>query len=162
MTRALFQCSLSLRTQRIHWPIRLPRYAQERALSSAGRRRQLLSTFTHNNIQIKYYYVFYDPNTFLSKQTCTEKLASSLKKMSIIFWSVPLSCRYDILVGRSPGMGNATKLSYQSHISLVQDLKPGDSKNIFSCDHVQHSLGFTVLITVVLGSGILRMAVTSG
>ncbi|KAM8742988.1 sushi domain-containing protein 2-like [Acanthopagrus schlegelii] len=33
-------------------------------------------------------------------------------------------CRYDILVGRSPGMGNATKLSYQSHISLVQDLKP--------------------------------------
>lgn len=59
-------------------------------------------------------------------------------------------------------MGNATKLSYQSHISLVQDLKPGEAKNIFSCDHVQHSLGFTVLITVVFGSGILWMAVTSG
>ncbi|XP_038589592.1 sushi domain-containing protein 2-like isoform X1 [Micropterus salmoides] len=33
-------------------------------------------------------------------------------------------CRYDILVGRSPKMGNATRLSFQSHISLVQDLKP--------------------------------------
>ncbi|XP_073334085.1 sushi domain-containing protein 2-like [Pagrus major] len=33
-------------------------------------------------------------------------------------------CRYDILVGRSPQMGNATRLSYQSHISLVRDLKP--------------------------------------
>uniref|UniRef100_A0A4W6CR95 Sushi domain containing 2 n=1 Tax=Lates calcarifer TaxID=8187 RepID=A0A4W6CR95_LATCA len=33
-------------------------------------------------------------------------------------------CRYDILVGRSPSMGNATKLSFQSHISLVDDLKP--------------------------------------
>ncbi|XP_071322895.1 sushi domain-containing protein 2-like [Trachinotus anak] len=32
-------------------------------------------------------------------------------------------CRYDILVGRSPGMGNATKLSFQSHVSLVDDLK---------------------------------------
>ncbi|XP_030004249.1 sushi domain-containing protein 2 [Sphaeramia orbicularis] len=33
-------------------------------------------------------------------------------------------CRYDILVGRSPQMGNATRLSFQSHISLVEDLKP--------------------------------------
>ncbi|XP_054468979.1 sushi domain-containing protein 2-like [Anoplopoma fimbria] len=32
-------------------------------------------------------------------------------------------CRYDILVGRSPTMGNATKVSFQSHISLVEDLK---------------------------------------
>ncbi|KAK9532590.1 hypothetical protein VZT92_009967 [Zoarces viviparus] len=32
-------------------------------------------------------------------------------------------CRYDILVGRSPRMGNATKASFQSHISLVEDLK---------------------------------------
>ncbi|KAM6975135.1 sushi domain-containing protein 2-like [Tautogolabrus adspersus] len=32
-------------------------------------------------------------------------------------------CRYDILVGRSPSMGNATRVSFQSHISLVQDLK---------------------------------------
>uniref|UniRef100_A0A3B4V535 Sushi domain containing 2 n=1 Tax=Seriola dumerili TaxID=41447 RepID=A0A3B4V535_SERDU len=32
-------------------------------------------------------------------------------------------CRYDILVGRSPRMGNATRLSFQSHISLVDDLK---------------------------------------
>uniref|UniRef100_A0A665U137 Sushi domain containing 2 n=1 Tax=Echeneis naucrates TaxID=173247 RepID=A0A665U137_ECHNA len=33
-------------------------------------------------------------------------------------------CRYDILVGRSPTMGNATRLSFQSHISLVDDLRP--------------------------------------
>ncbi|KAF7217070.1 sushi domain-containing protein 2 isoform X1 [Nothobranchius furzeri] len=33
-------------------------------------------------------------------------------------------CRYDILVGRSPAMGNATRVSFQSHISLVNDLKP--------------------------------------
>ncbi|XP_054896694.1 sushi domain-containing protein 2-like isoform X2 [Poeciliopsis prolifica] len=33
-------------------------------------------------------------------------------------------CRYDILVGRSPIIGNATRVSFQSHISLVDDLKP--------------------------------------
>ncbi|KAM9841672.1 sushi domain-containing protein 2 [Aulostomus maculatus] len=33
-------------------------------------------------------------------------------------------CRYDILVGRSPSLGNATRVSFQSHISLVEDLKP--------------------------------------
>ncbi|KAK2819141.1 hypothetical protein Q5P01_024702 [Channa striata] len=33
-------------------------------------------------------------------------------------------CRYDILVGRSPTMGNVTRLSFQSHISLVHDLQP--------------------------------------
>uniref|UniRef100_A0A3Q4B3U5 Uncharacterized protein n=1 Tax=Mola mola TaxID=94237 RepID=A0A3Q4B3U5_MOLML len=32
--------------------------------------------------------------------------------------------RYDILVGRSPKMGNATKVSFRSHTSLVQDLRP--------------------------------------
>uniref|UniRef100_A0A7N8WP74 Sushi domain-containing protein 2-like n=1 Tax=Mastacembelus armatus TaxID=205130 RepID=A0A7N8WP74_9TELE len=31
---------------------------------------------------------------------------------------------YDILVGRSPRMGNATMVSFQSHISLVNDLQP--------------------------------------
>ncbi|XP_041816334.1 sushi domain-containing protein 2-like [Chelmon rostratus] len=33
-------------------------------------------------------------------------------------------CRYDILVGRDLAMGYATRLSYQSHIALVDDLKP--------------------------------------
>ncbi|XP_034048817.1 sushi domain-containing protein 2 isoform X2 [Thalassophryne amazonica] len=33
-------------------------------------------------------------------------------------------CRYDILVGRSPSLGNATRAFFQSHISLVEDLKP--------------------------------------
>lgn len=33
-------------------------------------------------------------------------------------------CRYDILVGRSPSMGNATKMSFRSHVSLVRALEP--------------------------------------
>ncbi|XP_068609118.1 sushi domain-containing protein 2 [Brachionichthys hirsutus] len=33
-------------------------------------------------------------------------------------------CRYDILVGRSPAIGNATRESFRRHLSLVQDLKP--------------------------------------
>lgn len=33
-------------------------------------------------------------------------------------------CRYDVLVGRSPEMGNSTKVSFLSHLSLVEDLKP--------------------------------------
>ncbi|KAG7224012.1 hypothetical protein INR49_015269, partial [Caranx melampygus] len=33
-------------------------------------------------------------------------------------------CRYDILVGRSARLGNATIASFQSHISLVDNLKP--------------------------------------
>ncbi|XP_061888061.1 sushi domain-containing protein 2-like isoform X1 [Entelurus aequoreus] len=33
-------------------------------------------------------------------------------------------CRYDILVGRDPKMGKASKISFLSHISLVEDLKP--------------------------------------
>uniref|UniRef100_A0A667ZR99 Sushi domain containing 2 n=1 Tax=Myripristis murdjan TaxID=586833 RepID=A0A667ZR99_9TELE len=38
--------------------------------------------------------------------------------------SLPLHCRYDILVARSLRLGNATRVSYQSHISLVEDLEP--------------------------------------
>ncbi|RVE65763.1 hypothetical protein OJAV_G00120000 [Oryzias javanicus] len=33
-------------------------------------------------------------------------------------------CRYDILVGRSPSMGNETRRSLHSHITLVEHLKP--------------------------------------
>ncbi|XP_061658052.1 sushi domain-containing protein 2 [Syngnathoides biaculeatus] len=33
-------------------------------------------------------------------------------------------CRYDILVGRSADLGKATKASFRSHASLVEDLKP--------------------------------------
>eukprot|EP00066_Takifugu_rubripes_P013973 XP_011603239.1 PREDICTED: sushi domain-containing protein 2 [Takifugu rubripes] len=33
-------------------------------------------------------------------------------------------CRYDILVGRSPSMGNASRASFQSHISLMKALAP--------------------------------------
>ncbi|KAM4634094.1 sushi domain-containing protein 2-like [Polymixia lowei] len=34
-----------------------------------------------------------------------------------------LYCRYDTLVGRDPKLGNATRKSFQSHISLVEDLE---------------------------------------
>ncbi|XP_030210701.1 sushi domain-containing protein 2 [Gadus morhua] len=40
-------------------------------------------------------------------------------------------CRYDVLVGRSPALGNATKISYLSHLALVDDLKP-----VVSCGHL--------------------------
>ncbi|KAJ0057243.1 hypothetical protein NL108_002200, partial [Boleophthalmus pectinirostris] len=33
-------------------------------------------------------------------------------------------CRYDILVGRNLMLGNSTKMLFQSHITLVDDLKP--------------------------------------
>ncbi|XP_077592962.1 sushi domain-containing protein 2 [Stigmatopora nigra] len=33
-------------------------------------------------------------------------------------------CRYDILVGRHPELGMASKASFQSHLSLVESLKP--------------------------------------
>ncbi|XP_008324072.1 sushi domain-containing protein 2 [Cynoglossus semilaevis] len=33
-------------------------------------------------------------------------------------------CRFDILVGRNPRMGNASRASFQNHFSLVDDLKP--------------------------------------
>lgn len=73
----------------------------------------------------------------------------------LMSWS--LLCRFDILVGRSPRMGNATRVSFQSHISLVEDLKPGKCawwKTSIEVSSVQLSFGFTVLI-------IVRYAVTS-
>lgn len=75
------------------------------------------------------------------------------------YW-FPLCCRYDILVGRSPTMGNATRLSFQSHISLVDDLKPGEymMKKMSSDYYVQHLLGFTVWVCC---SYLLWMALTT-
>lgn len=34
--------------------------------------------------------------------------------------------RYDILVGRSSSLGNATRASFQSHVSLMKALRPGE------------------------------------
>uniref|UniRef100_A0A3Q3FWL0 Sushi domain containing 2 n=1 Tax=Labrus bergylta TaxID=56723 RepID=A0A3Q3FWL0_9LABR len=89
-------------------------------------------------------------------------------------------CRYDILVGRSASMGNATRVSFQSYISLAQDLKqvvscgwlrPPDNgkkegttylqgaKVQFSCDD-----GYTLKGSaerVCLGSGLWSGAETS-
>lgn len=33
-------------------------------------------------------------------------------------------CKYDVLVGRNPVLGNTTKMFFQSHIALVEDLRP--------------------------------------
>ena len=48
----------------------------------------------------------------------------SIKKLM----HLPLYCRYDILVSRNVNLGNATRVSYRSHISLVDDLKRGECK----------------------------------
>ncbi|XP_067340597.1 sushi domain-containing protein 2-like isoform X2 [Channa argus] len=51
-----------------------------------------------------------------------DPLASQASK--ICFGEGSEFCRYDILVGRSPTMGNVTRASFQNHISLVHDLQP--------------------------------------
>ncbi|XP_053267451.1 sushi domain-containing protein 2 [Pleuronectes platessa] len=54
-------------------------------------------------------------------------------------------CRFDILVGRSPRMGNATRVSYQNHISLVVDLEPVTSCGWLSPPDNGHKEGTTYL-----------------
>uniref|UniRef100_A0A3B4ZQQ6 Sushi domain containing 2 n=1 Tax=Stegastes partitus TaxID=144197 RepID=A0A3B4ZQQ6_9TELE len=59
---------------------------------------------------LKLLIMFYDPLAHQAAEICTGEGSQF--------------CRYDILVGRSPQMGNATRVSFQSHVSLVNDLKP--------------------------------------
>ncbi|XP_069028907.1 sushi domain-containing protein 2-like [Embiotoca jacksoni] len=54
-------------------------------------------------------------------------------------------CRYDILVGRSPTMGNASRVSFQSHVSLVNDLKPVISCGRLSPPNNGHKQGTTYI-----------------
>lgn len=62
-------------------------------------------------------------------------------------------------------MGNATRLSFQSHISLVQDLKPGEfmkkSDNVSGKYNRQQLFGLTALVIGLLCSDILWMAFTT-
>lgn len=74
------------------------------------------------------------------------------------YW-FPLYCRYDILVGRSPRMGNATRVSFRSHISLVDDLQPGvyimnKSKKMSNDYKVQPLLDFTMLPLLYMDSAV--------
>ncbi|KAF7661677.1 hypothetical protein LDENG_00254980 [Lucifuga dentata] len=68
-----------------------------------------------------------------------------------------LYCRYDILVGRSPRMGNATKVSFQSHISLVEDLKP-----VISCGWLSPPSNGTKEGTTYLKGAKVRLSCDEG
>ncbi|XP_057674434.1 sushi domain-containing protein 2 [Corythoichthys intestinalis] len=67
----------------------------------------------------------HDPN-FIPTFSIPENPEDPLYNMSLDICSGNGShfCRYDILVGRSPELGKASKVSFQSHVSLVQNLKP--------------------------------------
>uniref|UniRef100_A0A8C5D8K2 Sushi domain containing 2 n=1 Tax=Gouania willdenowi TaxID=441366 RepID=A0A8C5D8K2_GOUWI len=66
-------------------------------------------------------------------------------------------CRYDILVGRSPTLGNVTKRSFQHHISLVKDLKP-----VTSCGFLPPPINGEKNGTVYLEGAQLRFSCESG
>ncbi|XP_076019689.1 sushi domain-containing protein 2 [Genypterus blacodes] len=66
-------------------------------------------------------------------------------------------CRYDVLVGRSPRMGNATRESFQSHISLVEDLKP-----VISCGWLSPPLNGKKEGTTYLAGAKVQLACDDG
>lgn len=97
----------------------------------------------NNQFIKKFHYVFIDLlYKMLLRLLCPPATAANS------FLIIDFLCRYDILVGRSPRMGNATRLSFQSHISLVDDLKPGvDMLRPLTMSigcYIKHLLDFTV------------------
>uniref|UniRef100_A0A8D2ZIM3 Sushi domain-containing protein 2-like n=1 Tax=Scophthalmus maximus TaxID=52904 RepID=A0A8D2ZIM3_SCOMX len=66
-------------------------------------------------------------------------------------------CRFDILVGRSPRMGNATRVSFQSHISLVEDLKP-----VTSCGWLSPPINGKKAGTTYLQGATVRLSCDDG
>ncbi|XP_031133889.1 sushi domain-containing protein 2-like isoform X2 [Sander lucioperca] len=84
-----------------------------------------LFTYDSNYLLDTYYYVPRHDHTFVPVFSVPESPDDPLANQASEICSGEGSqfCRYDILVGRSPSMGNATKVSFQSHISLVEDLK---------------------------------------
>lgn len=127
MTLVLFQCFLSLIIQMIPWPIRQLWYALERALCTAGMRRTDYFCYCLQNYRtIEYRLPTTTTTTFFHIFPVSKhNLAHYNKRSFPNLLSLPLHCRYDILVARSLRLGNATRVSYQSHISLVEDLEPG-------------------------------------
>lgn len=104
-----------------HWPTWPLTFALERAACTVGRRPVNHQNLSNTRRQYSYllYTIAENKEMFTPIEERIEQVAHSDLLPS------PLFLRYDVLVGRSPRMGNATKLSYQSHISLVEDLKPG-------------------------------------
>lgn len=85
-----------------------------------------LFTYDSEYLLETYYYAFRHDVSFLPVFSVPENPDDPLANEASEICSGEGSqfCRYDILVGRSLKMGNATRVSFQSHISLVQDLKP--------------------------------------
>uniref|UniRef100_A0A3Q1GMK7 Sushi domain containing 2 n=1 Tax=Acanthochromis polyacanthus TaxID=80966 RepID=A0A3Q1GMK7_9TELE len=85
-----------------------------------------LFTYDSEYLLTEYKYVPRHDSTFVPQFTVPENPDDPLANLTAEICSGDGSqfCRYDILVGRSPQMGNATKVSFQSHVSLVNDLKP--------------------------------------
>ncbi|XP_031711836.1 sushi domain-containing protein 2-like isoform X2 [Anarrhichthys ocellatus] len=87
--------------------------------------RSALFTYDSEHLLNTYYYAPRHDHTFVPVFSVPESPDDPLANQTheICTGEGAQYCRYDILVGRSPRMGNATKVSFQSHISLVEDLK---------------------------------------
>ncbi|XP_038149513.1 sushi domain-containing protein 2-like [Cyprinodon tularosa] len=85
-----------------------------------------LFTYDSEYLLNTYYFAPRHDPSFLPVFTVPENLDDPLNNQAAEICSGEGSqfCRYDILVGRSPVIGNATRVSFQSHVSLVEDLKP--------------------------------------
>ncbi|XP_056289281.1 sushi domain-containing protein 2 [Pseudoliparis swirei] len=84
-----------------------------------------LFTYDSEHLLNTYYYAPRHDHTFVPVFSVPESPDDPLANQAyqICTGEGAQYCRYDILVGRSIRMGNATKESFQSHISLVEDLK---------------------------------------
>ncbi|XP_058473358.1 sushi domain-containing protein 2-like [Solea solea] len=84
-----------------------------------------LFTYDSQYLLDTYYYVPRHDHTFIPVFSVSENPGDPLNEQASEICSGEGSkfCRYDILVGRNPSMGNATRASFQSHISLVDNLK---------------------------------------
>ncbi|XP_061590171.1 sushi domain-containing protein 2-like [Cololabis saira] len=85
-----------------------------------------LFTYDSEYLLEMYYFVPRHDTSFIPVFFVPESPDDPLNNQAAVICSGEGShfCRYDILVGRSPAMGNATRVSFQSHVSLVEDLKP--------------------------------------
>uniref|UniRef100_A0A3P9H7J0 Sushi domain-containing protein 2 n=1 Tax=Oryzias latipes TaxID=8090 RepID=A0A3P9H7J0_ORYLA len=85
-----------------------------------------LFTYDSNYLLETYYFVPRHDPSFIPAFSAPEDPDDPLSDQAAEICSGESSpfCRYDILVGRSLTMGNDTRRSFQSHISLVEDLKP--------------------------------------
>uniref|UniRef100_A0A3P8SW11 Sushi domain containing 2 n=1 Tax=Amphiprion percula TaxID=161767 RepID=A0A3P8SW11_AMPPE len=88
--------------------------------------KSALFTYDSDYLLNEYKFVPRHDDTFIPQFTVPENPDDPLANLTAEICSGEGSqfCRYDILVGRSPQMGNATRVSFQSHVTLMNDLKP--------------------------------------